>query len=181
MCCCTVVVVVVVVVGIVVVNPILTLEMRPNILFEHSKSYFDIQNWAICTKIYFDILNWSKYCFFTFLILHLGQILLLFFLFSTQDQISHFHNQNSGLCRMSLFLIQNFYFDIQIETKCHFYIQNRILSFRIRTNIAFLHSKSYFDMRIGALYVFELSKLIFLHLKLGQILHFDIQNPILIL
>ena len=36
------IVVVVVVVTVNIQNPILTLEMRPNILFGHSKSYFDI-------------------------------------------------------------------------------------------------------------------------------------------
>ena len=50
--------------------------------------------------------------------------------------------------------------------------QYRILTFKLRPNILFLHSKSYFDIQTGA----EYRILIF---KIGRKSYFDIQNPIL--
>ena len=61
----------------------------------------------------------------------------------------------------------------------HFYIQNCILTFKQGPNIAFWHSKSYFDIRTGAEYRILTFKILFWHSYWGGLLYFDIQNPIL--
>ena len=62
-----------------------------------------------------------------------------------------------------------------------FDIKNRaeygILTFKLRPNIVFLHSKYYFDIRIGDEYRILIFKI--LYSNLGRISYFDIQNPIL--
>ena len=61
----------------------------------------------------------------------------------------------------------------------HFFdVQNPILKFKIGRNIAFWHSKSYFDIWTGAEYRILTFKILFWHSESGWISYFDIQNPI---
>ena len=126
---------------------ILTFDMRPNIVFLHSKSYFDI--WI-----------GTKYCISTFKIL---------FWNSKSGQISYFNIQNTILTfklRPNIvFWHSKSYFDIRNRAEyriltfkilfwhlnwgqiSYFNIQIPILTFKLRLNIIFWHSNSYFDIR----------------------------------
>ena len=75
------------------------------------------------------------------------------------------------LFRFSLFVFH--FFDIQNRA------QYRILTFKLRSNILFLHSKSYFDIQTGAEYRILIFKILFWNSKSGRKSYFDIQNPIL--
>ena len=61
----------------------------------------------------------------------------------------------------------------------YFDIQNPILTFKLRPNIVFWHSKSYFDIRTEAEYLILTFKILFWHSNWDRISYFDIQNPIL--
>ena len=66
-----------------------------------------------------------------------------------------------------------FFFDIQNRA------QYRILTFKLRSNILYLHSKSYFDIQTGAEYRILIFKILFWNSKSGRKSYFDIQNPVL--
>ena len=61
----------------------------------------------------------------------------------------------------------------------YFDIQNPILTFKLRPNIVFWHSKSYFGIRTGTEYRILTFKILFWHSNWDRISYFDIQNPIL--
>ena len=191
----------------------MTFEFGPNIEFWHSKSYFDIRiraEYRILTfkilfwhsnsgrisilhsKSYFDIRIRAEYRILTFKIL---------FWHSTSGRISNFDIQNPILTfefgPNIAFWHSKSYFDIRIRTEyriltfkilfwhsnldriSNFDIQNPILTFEFGPNIAFWHSKSYFDIRIRTEYRILTFKILFWHSNLDRISNFDIQNPIL--
>ena len=149
-------------------NPILTFEIWPNIVFWHSNwggiSYFDIQNPILTFEIGPNIVfhhsksywNRAPYRILTFRILfdirNLAEYCILTFK-------TLFWHSNWG--RIS-----------------HFDILNHILTFKQQPNIAFWHSKSYFDIRTGAEYRILTFKILFWHSNRDQIAYFDIQNHI---
>ena len=59
--------------------------------------------------------------------------------------------------------------------------QNPIFTFKLRLNIVFKHSKSFFDIQTWAEYRNLTFKILFPHSKSGGISYFDILNPILTL
>ena len=127
-------------------NPILNFKIIPNIVFWHSKSHFDIQTGAeyriLTFKILFWHLNWGHLLILTF------KILLTFklrpnIIFWRSKSYSEIQNQAEYriLTFKILFWHMNWggisYFDIQIP----------ILTIKLRPNIVFRDSKSYFDIR----------------------------------
>ena len=158
---------------------ILTFELGPNIEFWHSKSYFDTRIRAKYWILTFKILFWN----------------------SNLDRISNFDIQNPILTFAFGPYIEfghsKSYFDIRTWTEyriltfeilfwhsnsgqiSNFDIQNLILTFELRPNIEFWHSKSYFDIQIRAEYRILTFKILFWHSNLDRISNFDIQNPIL--
>ena len=118
-------------------NPILTFEIRPNIVFCYSKSYFDIRTEAEYRILIFKILFWH----------------------SKSGRISYFDIQNPILTFENgpniVFWHSKSYFDIRTEAEyriltfkilfwhsnlgevSHFHIQNPILTFELGPNIAF--------------------------------------------
>ena len=143
-------------------NPILTFELRPNIVFWHSKSYFDIRTWAEYRILTFKILFWH----------------------SNWGRISYFDIQNPILTfeigRKSILIIKILFWHSSLGQISYFDIQNPILTFELGPNIVFWHSKSYFDDlgRISYLDIqnpiltFKLSNIVFWHSKS----YFDIRN-----
>ena len=119
--------------------------------FKNHISHFDIQNPILTFKLSPNILTFElKYGIFTFKIL--------------------FWHLNWG--RKSYFNVQISYFDIRMG---HEY---RILTFKLKLNIVFWHSKSYFDIQTEAVYRILTFEIPFWHSNWGGISHFDIQNPI---
>ena len=112
-------------------NPILTFEIRLNIEFWHSKSYFDIwtgaeyRSWH--SKSYFDIRIEVEYRISTFKIL---------FWHWKRGRISHF-----DIPFKILFSHSNWGWISYLN------IQNPFLTFELGPNIVILHSKSYFHIR----------------------------------
>ena len=160
-------------------NPILTFDFGPNIEFWHSKSYFDIRTWTEYRIFTLEILFWH----------------------SNSDRISKFDIQNPILTfelgpNIEIWHSKS-YFDIRTWTEnriltfkilfwhsnsdriSNFHIQNPFLTFELRPNIEFWHSKSYFDIRTGTEYRILTYEILFWHSNSGQISNFDIQNPIL--
>ena len=77
-----------------------------------------------------------------------------------------------------------FRYSIKGEDNLFFVLRFSFFAFRFSTfefgpNIAFWHSKSYFDIRIRAEYRILTFKILFWHSNSGRISNFDIQNPIL--
>ena len=150
-------------------NPILTFELGPNIEFWHSKSYFDIRTGTEYRILTFEILFWH----------------------SNSGQISNFDIQNPILTfefgPNIEFWHSKSYFDIRTWTEyqiltfkilfwhsnsgriSNFDIHNPILIFEFGPNIAFWHSKSYFDIRIRAEYRILTIKILFWHSNSGRI------------
>ena len=236
-------------------NPILTFELGPNIVFWHSKSffdvrtvpiivflhsksYFDIRNAAIYRILTFKILFWhsnwgclsyfdirteAKYCILTFKILfwhskwgrisyfdiqnpNLTFVINLLFWPSKLGRISY-HSKSywnrveyriltlkilfchSKSCWILYFDIQNPILTFKLRpniafwhSKSYFDIwagQNSILTFEQGPNIVFWHSKSYFDIRNRAEYGFWTFQILFWHSNWDQISYFDIRNPTL--
>ena len=95
-------------------NPILTFELKPNIVFWHSKSFYDIRTGRIS---HFDIRTEAEYRILPFEI---------FFWHSNWVRISNF------------------------------IIQNPILTFELKPNIVFWHSKSFYDIRTGRVSHFDI-------------------------
>ena len=177
-------------------NPILTLEIGPNIVLWHSKSYFDIRTWdeyhIVTFKILFWHSNWGPISYFdiqypilTFkiepnIVFWHWKIL---FRHSISDRISYFDIQNPTL---TLKLRQNIVFyhlksysDIQLGPTFVFWHSNSILTLEIGPNIVFWHSKSYFVPRNRAKYPIFTFTILFWHSNWGRICYFDIKNPIL--
>ena len=148
-------------------NPILTFKLGPNIEFWYIQNR--AENRILTFKILFWHSSWDWISRLTFEILFWhskpGRIHILTFKIP-------FRHSNWG--RIS-----------------NFDIRNPILTFEIRLNIEFWHSKSYFDIWTGAEYrswhsksYFEIRieveyristfKILFWHLKRGRISHFDI-------
>ena len=141
---------------------------------------------------FFDIRIWAGYRILTFKIL---------FWHSNSGRISHFDIQNPILTfefgPNIEFWHSKSYFDIRTWTeyriltfKILFWhsisgrisnidIQNPILTFEFGPNIAFWHSKSYFDIRTWTEYRILTFKILFWHSISGRISNIDIQNPIL--
>ena len=131
--------------------------MRPNFVFRHSKSYFDIQ-------------IEPKYCILTFTIL---------FWHSNWGRIWHF-NIHTPILTFKLrpkYRILTFklgpniafwhaksYFDNRNEAEC------RILTFKF----LFWRSKSYFDIRNEVKYIIRTFKILFWHSNWGQKSYLDI-------
>ena len=159
-------------------NPILTFKIGPNIVFWHSKPYFDIQTgteYRIFTfKILFDFRNKAEYRILTFWIL---------FWHSIWGWIAYFDIQNPILTfeigRNIVFWYSKSYLDIRTEA------EYRILTFKILFWHLNLDRISYFDIQNPTLtfqlrpnIVFLSFKILFWHSNWGQISYFDIQNPI---
>ena len=159
-------------------NPILTFKLGPNIEFWYSISYFEIQNRAKNRILTFKILFWH----------------------SSWDWISRltfeilFWHSKPGRIHILTFKIP--FRHSNWGRILNFDIKNPILTFEIRLNIEFWHSKSYFDIWTGAEYrswhsksYFDIRieveycistfKILFWHWKRGRILHFDIPFKIL--
>ena len=98
-------------------NPILTLEMRPIIVFWNSKSYFDIRTQDEDRILTFKILFWqSKWGWISFL-----RFKILFW-HSIYGQKSHFDIKNpimKSKCKPNIVALHlKSYFDVQNEAKC---------------------------------------------------------------
>ena len=152
---------------------ILTFKLRLNILFLHSKSYFDIQTDLIFwySKSYFEIQNRAENRIFTFKILF-------------WHSKSYFDILTGAEYRILTFKI--LFWHLNWGQISNFDIQDPILTFELRPNIkigrniAFWHSKSYFDIWLtGAEYRILTFKILFWHTNWVGISCFDIQNPIL--
>ena len=78
--------------------------------------------------------------------------------------------------RFSIFVFR-FWFFVFWHSKSgwisYFDIQNPILTFKLRPNIVFWHTKSYFDIRTGAEYRILTFKILFWHSKSGRISYFN--------
>ena len=135
--------------------------MRPNIVFWHSKSYFDIRNRAEYRILRFKILfwhsNWGRISYFDIqkpiLTFEIGPNIVFWFknpilTFELGPNIVFWHSKS--------------YFDIRT------WAEYRILTFKI----LFWHSKS------GRISYFDIQNPI-LTFESGRISYFDIQNPIL--
>ena len=114
-------------------NPILTLEIGPNIVLWHSKSYFDIRTWdeyhIVTFKILFWHLNWGPISYFDI------QYPILKFKIEPNVVIWHW----------------NILFWHSISDRIsYFNIQNPILTFELRRNIVSWHLKPYFDIQTRA-------------------------------
>ena len=117
-------------------NPILTFELRLNIVFQHSKSYFHIGKGAVYriltfhSKSYFDIQIEAEYRNLTIKIL---------FPHSKSGGISYFDIPNPILTLelggMLYFDIQNPISTFEIWANIDFDIQNPILTFELVPNI----------------------------------------------
>ena len=119
-------------------NPILTFELRLNIVFQHLKSYFDIGKGAVyriltfLSKSYFHIQIEAEYRIVTFIILFdirtwaKYRNLTLKILFP--------HSKSGGI---SYFDILNPILTLELGRMLYFDIQNPILTFEIWANIVF--------------------------------------------
>ena len=159
-------------------NPILAFKIGQNIVFWHSKLYFEIWNPAeyriLTFKIIFWYQNWAKCRILTFKTL---------FWHSNWGWISNFYIPNPifsfEIAPNILSGHSKSYFDIQTVTKycfltfkilfwhlhwvqiSNFDIQNPILAFKIGQNIVFWHSKLYFEIWNPAEYRVLTFKIIF--------------------
>ena len=160
------------------------------ILFWHSNrgriSYFDIQ------KSYFDIRNQAIFLILTFKILFWHSIWGGIPYFDIQypiltleigPNIKFWHSNPILTFEQAEYRILTFkilFWHSNWGRLSYFDIQNPILTFELRPNIAeFWHSKSYFDIRNRAEYRILTFNNLFWHSKWGRLLYFDIQNPIL--
>ena len=111
---------------------------RPNSILESKVKLVCFSFFAFC----------FSFIFFRFVIrfsLFVIRFRNTFFTFGLSPFVSAF--------RFSLFVFH--YFDIQNRA------QYRILTFKLRSNILFLHSKSYFDIQTGAEYRILIFKILF--------------------
>ena len=120
-------------------NPNLTFEPRPNIIFWHSKAYFDIQTEAEIPILTFKILFWR----------------------SNWSRIKYFDIRND-IMTFELkpnveFWQSKFYFTIELRpnivfrhSKSYSDIRNPILTFELKPNKVFWHTKWYYDIRTEA-------------------------------
>ena len=146
---------------------ILTFEIGLNIVFWWSKSYFDIRNRAESRILTFKILFWhsksGRISYFDIqnpiLTFEIGPNIVFWYSKSYFDILNRAD---------IVFWYSKSYFDIRFWAEyrilifkilfCHsnlgqisyFDIQNPILTFELKPNIVFWHSKSYFDIRTGA-------------------------------
>ena len=93
---------------------------------------------------------------FSLFVFHLSFFIIRFSLFVIRFRYSFFTFGLSPFVsafRFSLFVFH--FFDIQNRA------QYRILTFKLRSNILFLHSKSYFDIQTGAEYRILIFKILF--------------------
>ena len=143
---------------ILIQNPVLTFEMRPNILFEHSNSYFDIRTEAEYHILIFNIIFWR----------------------SNRGRISYIDIQNPILTfdlRPSIvFWHLKSYLTFKTRPNIAFWhlkcgrsssldIQNPSLTFKLKPNMAFWHSKFYFDHQTEAEYSILTFKILYWHPK----------------
>ena len=141
-------------------NPILTFEIRPDIVFWCSKFYFDIRNRAEYRILIFKFLFWH----------------------SNWGRISYFDIQNPiltfDLGSNIVFWHQNPILTFQIGPNFVFWYSKSYFDIRFGPNVVFWHSKSYFDIRNRTEYHILIFKILFWHSNWGRILYFDIQIPI---
>ena len=141
-------------------DPVLTFEFRRNIAFWHSKCYFDIRSWPNITfwhlKSNFDIRTRAEYRSLTFKIeiktgpeyfillrIRAEYLILTIWIFQ-------FSNSDRFILTFEiLFRPQPIYHSIS-----YFVMQ-------LWPNIAFWHSKSYYDFRTGAEYLILTFEIIF--------------------
>ena len=141
-------------------NPILTFELRLNIVFQHSKSYFDIGKGAVyriltfLSKSYFHIRIEAEYRIVTFIILF----------------------WHSKLGRISQFDIQNPISTFEIGRNIVFWHSKSYFNLGTGPNVVFWHSKPYFDIRNLGEYRILTVEILFWHWNLGRISYFDLQT-----
>ena len=194
-------------------NPILTFKLRPNIVFK-------IQNPILTFKLGPIIVFWHSISYINIQIEPEYRILTFTILFchSNWGRLWHINIHNAimtfELAPNIVFWPSKSNFDIRTTAKNHIlvlkillwypklgrisylYIQNPILTFEMRSNISFGHSKSYFDIPSEAEYriwrplsYFDIQtgaecriltfKILFWHSKWDWISYFDILNLIL--
>ena len=177
-------------------NPISTFELRPNIVFWHSKSYFDIWTEAEYRILTFETLfwhsNWDGISYFdirnpnlTFELKSNTVFLHSKCYFDIRTKAEYriltfeilFWYSNSS--RISYFDIRNPILTFKLGRISNFDNRNPILTFELRPNNVFLHSKSYFNIQTEAKYRILAFEILFWHSNWGQISYFNIQNFIL--
>ena len=93
---------------------------------------------------------------FSLFVFHLSFFVIRFSLFVIRFRYSFFHFWSFTFrIRFSFFSFLFHFFDIQNRA------QYCILTFKLRSNILFLHSKSYFDIQTGAEYRILIFKILF--------------------
>ena len=159
-------------------NPISTFKLGPNIEFCYSKSYFEIQNRAENRILTFKILfwhsswDWISRLTFEILFWHSkpGRIHILTFKIP-------FRHSNWG--RISNFDIKNPILTFEIRLNIEFWHSKSYFDIWTAAEYRSWHSKSYFDIRIQGEYRISTFKILFWHWKRGRISHFDIRFKIL--
>ena len=150
----------------------------PNIEFWYSKSYFEIQNRAENRILTFKILfwhsswDWISRLTFEILFWHSkpGRIHILTFKIP-------FRHSNWG--RISNFDIKNPILTFEIRLNIEFWHSKSYFDIWTGAEYRSWHSKSYFDIRIEVEYRISTFKILFWHWKRGRISHFDIPFKIL--
>ena len=118
------------------VDNIDTMEMRPNIVFWHSKSYFDIRTEDEYRILTFEILFWHSKWY---------EYWILTFTFEIPFWLSDWG-------WILYFDIRNFTLTFELSRISNFDFRNPILTFEVRTNMVFWRLKHYFDIRTEAEY-----------------------------
>ena len=141
-------------------NPILTFELSGKILFLYSKSELifalsrNMLFWH--SKTYFDIRTESEKAILAFKILFWHSNWVAKCYFCIPNPIFTFEQS-----RKIVFWYSKSYIDDQ--TKSEYRIQNSILTFELSRKIVFWHSKSYFDIRTESENAVLIFKIIFWH------------------
>ena len=167
---------------ILIQNPVLTFEMRPNILFEQSNSYFDIRTEAEYHILIFNIIFWRsnrglisyidiQNPILTFdlrpsiVFWHLKSYLT----FKTRPNIAFWHSKSYfDIWNVADHLLWTFRIPVWHSNWSqiwHFDILNSILTIKLRLNIVFWHSKSYIDIRNRVEYRILTFKIQYWHLN----------------